>query len=284
MNGVGAQPVAGCPFASVVLSTAGDLIRVEIEDPNGRRSDRTVASAGSAATIVESWLQEDPTALSTPAAVEEPSPAPVEAAPLPAPTGAPRRRAYFDLDGTAGVGFDGSGWFGGGLAGCAALGPLCLGAGAAVRVDPKVSGDSDELETQRLELDLVALLDVPVRFGGFTLRPGIDLGAAFVRMSKTVPAGSGEEEEQEGDHEGEDEGEDGRSGDGEDWIVQRWELALGAHLKAAIALGKGFALTIGVAVLVLPAADTSSFRGEESSLAGIPRGSVLGSVGLEYAL
>ena len=298
-NGVGAQPVGGCPFASVVLSTLGDSIRVETTDPNGRKSDRTVASAGSAAAIVESWLEEDPTALSrqtagaaddvTPRAVAEQPPAPA-AAPVPVPAitevtppvppSAPNPRAYFDLDGVAGVGFDGSGWFGGGLSGCAALGRVCLGAGARVGVDPPVSGDSEELETQRLLLDLVALLDYPVRFRGFTLRPGIDFGAAFVRVTRTVrvPASGGEDEDEEEDDE--DEGGDTAV---EHWAIHRWELALGAHVKGAIQLGKGLALTFGAAVVVFPAADTAPFTGEEGSVAGVPRGVVRGSVGLEYA-
>jgi hypothetical protein len=59
---------------------------------------------------------------------------------------------------------------------------------------------------------------------------------------------------------------------------------LGAHVTGAISLGKRFALTVGVAVPVLPAADTGAFVREDASLAGVPRGLVRGSVGLEYAL
>jgi len=290
MNGVGAQPVGRCPFASVVLSTAGDRIRVETTDPNGRKSDRTVATASSAATIVESWLQEDPTALSprtagnsdvvatvvvAPIAVEDPPPVEVADPPRPAPV-VPAPRAYFDLDGVAGVGFDGSGWFGGGLSGCAALGPVCLGAGSRIGVDPKVGGGSKSLDTQRLLLDIDALLDFPFRLHAVTLRPGIDLGAAFVRMTRTVAG-----EDEGGDAEEEGEHDDGNSGT---WVIQRWEFALGAHLTCAIPLGKRFALTVGAAVLVLPAADTSPFGSEDVPVAGVPRGTVLGSVGLEYAI
>jgi hypothetical protein len=291
MHGVGKTPASGCPFTSVVLSADGDLIRLEITDPSARKSDRTVASADSAATIVESWLQEDPTALAPrttgdagevtpstaadqpPATAPVPAPAPSIAATAPsAATSGAIPRAYFDLDGVAGIGFDGSGWFGGGVAGCAVLGRVCLGAGAKVGVDPKVGGGSESLDTQRILLDLVALLDVPVRFRGFTLRPGIDLGAAFVRMTRTIHVDEGNEE---GDH---------QDSGGGSWIVQRWELALGAHVTGAISLGKRFALIVGVAVLVLPAADTGAFVRENASLAGVPRGMARGSIGLEYAL
>jgi hypothetical protein len=281
MNGVGGTPVGRCPYAGVVLSADGDRIRVEITDRDARKSARTVTSAKSAATVVESWLQEDPTALFprtasdmddvAPGAVasQPPPPAPVIAdVASPAASSGPSPRAYFDLDGVAGVGFDGSGWFGGGLSGCAALGPVCLGAGAKIAGDPRVSGDSAEFKTRRLLLDLVALLDYPVRLRGFTLRPGIDLGAAFARMK-------GLGVEADGEHE--------NSGD-ELSGAQRWEFALGAHLVGAISLGKGLALTVGVAIVVLPAADTGTFGDDDASFAGVPRGVVRGSVGLEYAL
>lgn len=236
-----------------------------------------LTNARSAATAIESWAREDPAALSSRPASDSGTIAPDVVADPPAaenddgpsaPAVVPAPRGYLDLDVLVGVGFDGSAWFGGGLAGCAVLGPVCPGAGARIGIDPAVSGDSELLETRRLMVNLVGTLDFPVRFDAFALRPGIDIGAAFVRMSKlSVDEG--------GDHE--------NSGD-ELWNAQRWEFAVGAHLTGAIQLGKGFALTVGVAALVLPAAGTDPLRDDDSSLAGVPRGSVRGIVGLEYAI
>ncbi|HUT78090.1 MAG TPA: hypothetical protein VM285_10410, partial [Polyangia bacterium] len=117
-----------------------------------------LTNARSAATAIESWAREDPAALSSRPAGDSGTIAPDVVADPPVAAVVPAPRGYLDLDVLVGVGFDGSAWFGGGLAGCALLGPVCLGAGARIGIDPAASGDSDLLETRRLLVEIVAVL------------------------------------------------------------------------------------------------------------------------------
>ena len=278
-RGIGAAPVAGCRAAEVVVESRPEGFWMEIEDVDGRKVERVVVSIDSAASVIESWVRGD-LALEAlqPPIPEQPEPEPVvetpgelettpvediETKPEPIPV-----KALIDLGFEGGAGFDGSVWLGGVLDGCVVLGPTCLGAAAGIAGDPPVTGDSAVLETRRMIIDVHAMLDFPFFFDGFTLRPGLEVGAVFLRSTKV-------------DHDN-----DGENLVGENDLIgnARWEFEVGGHLRGSIELGRGFGLLVGIGVSVLPLADTSPFEYDETSLASSPRGLVRGVLGLEYSI
>ena len=278
-RGIGAAPVAGCRAAEVVVESRPQGFWMQIEDVDGRKVERVVVSIDSAASVIESWVRGDLAleALQPPIA-EQPEPESVvetpgelettpvegiETKPEPIPV-----KALIDLGFEGGAGFDGSIWLGGVLEGCAILGPTCLGAAAGIAGDPSATGDSAILETRRMIIDLLAMLDFPFVFDRFTLRPGLVVGAAFVRSTKV------------------DKDNDGENLVGNNEFIEnaRWEFEVGGHLRGSIELGRGFGLLVGVGVAVLPLAQTSPFEDNDTMLASSPRSLVRGVVGLEYSI
>ena len=278
-RGIGAAPMAGCRAAEVVVESRPQGFLMQIEDVDGRRVERMAVSIDSAASVIESWVRGDlasetlhpPVAENPEPDVTVETPDEIEAdsdADLISDSGPSPKKALIDLGFEGGGGFDGSVWLGGVLEGCAVLGPTCLGAAAKIGADPSATGDSSILETRRMIIDLLAMLDFPIAFDRVTLRPGLDVGAAFIRSTKLGQDGGGEN----------------LVGENEFVENARWEFEVGGHLRGSIELGRGFGLLVGVGVSVLPLADTSPFDYDDTLLASSPRGLVRGVVGLEYSI
>jgi hypothetical protein len=270
-NGISTAPEDGCPSAEATVARSKGGFAVRIQDPSERLIEREVVDCESAASIIESWVRSDlsanmlsPPTVSAPyrESNQEKLSTNTEDDQI-QKSDSPSASALIDLGFEAGAGFDGSVWFGGVLSGCAILGPTCLGAAAKLGSDPALSGDSELLETRRMILDLLAVADFPFfLLEGFTLRPGIEAGAIFLRLTKV----------------------DDNNGIKELIETERWELAVGAHLKGALKLGRGFSLLIGISVSVLPIANTSPFNEDDTWVTGSPRGVARFAVGLEYGL
>jgi hypothetical protein len=170
----------------------GALLLVEIEDPNGRTSARTVTSAETVASLIESWVRTD---LTAPAVVPlpkieraesalAPEPARVEA---PAPPAEPRP-AYTWAIGAAGIGAisnNGNFWSGIAVQGCATLGEVCVGGGARYLVEQESS--SDNQESHRRVWEALASVEMPFTTGDFVVRPGIGFGLAQTHTSYEPP-------------------------------------------------------------------------------------------------
>ncbi|HEY5927559.1 MAG TPA: hypothetical protein VIV11_38005, partial [Kofleriaceae bacterium] len=159
-RGVATDPIANCPAAKARIERRGAGVTVIVTDPNGRRSERTLADLDAAASLIESWARQDmnaaallgwtePPPLVTEARVDEVSPPPV-------PVAAARVRDPFSVvvGAESSVAFNGTSWFGGRAAACVRVGPLCAGASARMlSADPRRS------------YDVLAGVDLPIALG-----------------------------------------------------------------------------------------------------------------------
>jgi hypothetical protein len=197
-RGVGAGP-SDCGRvvrASLAPSANLNTYSLHIEDGYGRVSDREVADAGTAASLIESWaIDEDADVLAPRAA-----PAPIEtvtAAPAPAPA-APDLLApawHVEALGELATGTDGSTWYGGAAAACGRLGPLCVGGRVRFARDP--GGEVGDFggggiggmftgAWSRTRYGGGAIVALPLSRGAFTVAPTIGLG--MVRTRSTLNA------------------------------------------------------------------------------------------------
>lgn len=282
-NGISVSPIEGCPFATVAVDKSEGGLKIHIEDAHGRKAARTMLEYESVAWAIESWIRSDlnqhmlspPSVSASPMVTDEEVPWTRDEGDFTATPQPEETLGYIDLGADFGVGFDGSTWFGGSLSGCVDTGPVCPGVSVKLAADPGLSGDSKKLESERKLLDLTGMLDVPIELDRFVLRPGLNVGAAMVRTSRSIDYYY-------------DETEEPREKDRKSQIVysdRSWEFSVGGHFIGALALGRGFSLTLGVSVAVLPMADvTTGVVDEKVSLPGIPRGIARGTLGLEYAI
>jgi hypothetical protein len=255
-----------CPAVRAVITKQDQSLRIRIEDSNGRVSERTVAEVETAATLIESWARDD---------VKLPVPAPINdrtarkaETPVPTPTGTKLdkpiverpAKAWVDIGAEFSAGFDGSTWFGGTVAACLSLGPVCAGALAGISVDLAATGDSQKLRTDRMGMVLVATVEYPIRLTPVSVRPGLGLGAEWLTMRRL------------------------KSDDENVELIDRRTIRIlvDTHLRAAIDLGRGFALLTAIAVDFPVVSHTPLLKEGRTFIAGAPRGYIRGSVGVAY--
>jgi hypothetical protein len=262
-DGIAATAPADCPVVRARLAARPEGVLLIVDDAHGRASERLVADAENAAALIASWTRGDliePLLAVRPTGPGGRPPAPDVAAAAPA---APDRPVFgiaaaFETSG----GFDGSVWFGAHLAGCARLGPTCLGALARFAGDPGLDGDSGTHDTRRLGLEVLLAVDFPIDCGAVFVSPGAGFGAGWMNATRTVyDPEDGEEEAEEVDGGG---------------------LRADAHVTLTIPLGAGLALDVGIGLDVWILAHTSPYREEDVILAGEPQGRVRGGLGLRY--
>jgi len=167
---------------------------LHIEDGYGRVSDREVADAGTAASLIESWaIDEDADVLApraAPAAIEVVTTGPAAGGPLPPAIWA------VDALGEIATATDGSTWYGGTLAACGHIGPLCVGGRLRIARDTGGNGGIDfggggisgELSgsLSRTRYGGAAIVSLPLSLGALTFAPTIGLGIVQTRSVLTA--------------------------------------------------------------------------------------------------
>ena len=179
-RGVRSQPSACGRMVRASLSArpGGRTYSLHIEDGYGRVSEREIADAATAASLIESWATDEDADVLAPhtAGVGVES---VTAEPSPPLAGAsPSWRAT--ILGEVASASDGTAWYGGALAACGSVGPLCVGGRTEIARDG--GGDSSLTGTfSRVRIGAGALAALPVSLGAFTLIPRVGFGLHSTR-------------------------------------------------------------------------------------------------------
>ncbi len=275
-NGIGTAPREDCPTVKAWVTRSESGISLRIEDALGRRSERRVVGPDAAAAIIESWVRGD---LSLPL-IMPPSAGAARKSPsndgeTPNDKEPPPPVARIDMGAEISGGFEGSIWFGGKLAGCYVLGPTCLGLLTRIAADSGLLGDSERMDTHRIFFALLVTVGFPVQLHRFTVLPAVGIGAGWLKTSRYAQVLDIDEDAPE---------EDSQLYWEQFIETASWELVIEGQLYGALDIGRGFSLLFGVAVDVLPLADTSPFEHDEYLLAGEPRGHVRGNIGLCYGI
>jgi len=155
-RGIETAATAECPAARVRIARRGTTIAVSVVDPDGRRSERSLATLDAAASLIESWARQD---LNAPLLVGR-SYEPVDQ-PEPSVVAWPARataRAHDPLTlvvaGESSFATNGGVWLGARATACARIGRVCLGlAGRTLGNDSHRS------------YDVLAAIDVPFFVG-----------------------------------------------------------------------------------------------------------------------
>jgi hypothetical protein len=178
---VGASGTCATRSVRAIVSTApsGKGFKLHIEDGFGRTSDRYVAEADTAVSLIESWVVDDESDL---LAVPPPTAAPPSATLTAAPAAAGAvsllrlyagPRALVGSDSTVGVGAV--------AGGCGRIGFACLGAELGFVHDLGVSGGTTDAGTSRDAINAYVTAGVPLSRGRFFLMPAIGVGAGWTR-------------------------------------------------------------------------------------------------------
>jgi hypothetical protein len=255
-----AAPAEGdaCRSLAAHVDRAEDGVRVEIVDPDGRRIERLVADAPSAATIIESWARPE---LLEELFVERDAPLPALPALPPAVavaavsavddlqlrTQSSRRPLGLSVAAEMSFATDGSLWSGAALSGCAWFGPACAGLTIRAATDSGMSGDSAATGSGRVAMDALFSADVPLRHGRLLVSPGGGLGIGWVRSQ-------------------------GREPDLDEVVLDRIDPRLDAHVSATIRLAGSLAFYVsaGLDVGLHPHTGVKIHDGAE--IAGEPLG------------
>jgi hypothetical protein len=163
----------------VRLARQDQGIVVDLSDPQGRTAERAVASADTAAALIESWSRReiaDP--LLTPRRPPEPPPV-IRAEPPPPPTAAPSGwRPQFRLDGRTADDPDAGWWLGASAGACVRLGPVCLGGEGrlARRIDRGAPRDDLGAPLPDGDWEAMATAELPIALGRPQLVLGLGVG------------------------------------------------------------------------------------------------------------
>jgi hypothetical protein len=199
-RGIRSERGAGCSALRVTVARRGEGIRLAMLQPTGRLTTRVVATAETAATLIESLLRTDIAApLMAARALDSPGsadgramarvPAFAPAGPLDAetvedvaPPPAPPSRRFAPtvaMVGEAGVARGGAREYGAGLTSCVRVGAVCIG--LAARLARASVARSPDLEgSQATVADGMLAADLAWPIGRATLRPGAAIGLGWV--------------------------------------------------------------------------------------------------------
>ena len=156
------------------------------------------------------------------------------------------------------AGPDGSVWIDADLSGCVVLGPLCVGAIVRGAFDLGETGDSSDLDSRRLGVDVLLTAEWPLRLGTVVLSPGVGFGAGWLRSSYAGGRGP------------------------DDIGVDAGGLRAEARLGVRIPVRGRFALDVGAFFDVSPLAHTGSYSEDGVRIAGVPRWRAGVGVGVRY--
>ena len=162
---------------------------LRIKDPFGRRSERRVGDAETAASLIESWLAPETESVSEPAARRAAAPAQVadEIETRAAPPHA--SAADWRVTGAAEIGTSGgdSLWYGGTLTACGSVGALCAGGRLRLARDDNFF-DLDHDSGSRSAIELLALAAWPLLAHGVTLTPLLGFGVGRLHGNNPILA------------------------------------------------------------------------------------------------
>ncbi|HET7499515.1 MAG TPA: hypothetical protein VFK02_00875 [Kofleriaceae bacterium] len=154
----------------------GGAIAVAIVDDSRRSEGRLVSDAALAAAWIDSWVHDELDASWEP----QRDPPARAAAPIASSGAVVARRSVLDR-GALAVDYeqsftgDAASWSGGSAAGCAVLGPVCVG--LRVRYAHQQPGDPVEPTAERIELAALATASVGFSLGRMAIVPELGLGA-----------------------------------------------------------------------------------------------------------
>ncbi len=203
IRGVPVTGKSACGSIVVALADLGGKVRVNITDPDGRRSERVVADVDGAVAIGESWARRDVVSpllarpIEPPALSGDQTPSPsVRKTP---PLDEPDRFRGIELAavGEGGMSGDGALWTGARAEACFSVKGFCLGALVRYARDTGGRGPTAKIGAARSGLDLIAMAQRPLRTGRFTLSPGAGIGQASV-FAQGVIAGMEDRETETG--------------------------------------------------------------------------------------
>lgn len=272
-----AQPRAvgspACPRATATLLLRENSISVELTQSDGSVARREVSDASTAASLVEAWVNHALWGAALKPAWSEVAEAPTAArdsAPLLDVSVAPEPPSFV-LSGRLGVAYGGDEtlWTSAVVSGCGRLGPVCLGFQVRGAFDPGISGESDDTRAQRGGIDGLATLDLPVTAGAITLRPGIGVGAEWVRTVRRADS--------------QQEGESQIQG-GELVSVDAAGMRLAASFRIEVPLSTSVAFDGGVSIETSPVGDTDRSTESGVELPGTTRWQLGPSVGLQFGV
>lgn len=272
-RGIALEARPPCPAVVVEVERATGGLHVSIQDSDGRRSERQVSDAETAAALIESWARPE---LGGPAYAHAPSEdedADADAGTVPVSDSevpeaikplviysAQPRPIGITASTTASVASDGSIWLGLEAGACVQIGPVCAGAEVRTRLDTETVGGSERYETSRIGLDLLVAVDRPFGRGRTRLRPGVGAGVGWTRIR----------------------GNPDRATTGQQIEIDTGGLRVGAHVAATFALRGALSVELAAGVDLSPLAHTGPYYDEGTTLAGEPRASVRGGIGLRY--
>ena len=162
---------------------------LRIQDPFGRKSERRISDAETAASLIESWLV--PEAESLPVVAAQPTVARTQASDETEVRAAkpPPASAGWRISGAAEIGHSGgdSLWYGGSVTACGSVGALCLG-GRLRMVHDDNYFDLDHDSGSRSAVELLALAARPFAFNRVTLTPMLGFGVGRMHANNPVLA------------------------------------------------------------------------------------------------
>ncbi len=184
-NGVATVPVDGCPAVRVRVERRGEQLHLEMTDSFARTAQREVRDLATAAAIIESWTLQEIEQGALPALAASPEALVSRTVARPSAASAMPRigvAATFESS----VADNGSLWVGGTIAGCARLGPVCIGGVLRGARDTHASGDtSGDSPHHGDELHALAAISLPRRLGSFVVSPGVGLGYGRLAIATT---------------------------------------------------------------------------------------------------
>jgi hypothetical protein len=291
-RGIATAVADGCPAVRAEVAPAGGAILTAITDEYGRSSARVVDGPEVAAVLIESWARSDLSAdlLDAPTVAAATALAPTASSVVvteedalagdwPAPTpGAGGWTGWLGLVGETTIGLDRSSGFGTRLGACGRVGPACLGGLVRFGYDPGLSGSSELLQTRRVALDGLLLVDFPLEWPRVTLAPGLGLGGGWSRSSRTFTgsddAVGGGEQVGDNQDEGEVEGRVEEDSGG---------LRVDAHVALAIALTAGLSLDVTLSIGLSALGKYGVYYYEDDThMAAEPRAGARAGLGLSY--
>lgn len=175
-SGIETTASEGCPAVRVQVEQRGQQLVLRVTDGYQRRGERSVQDLGTAAAVIESWTLQEVEAGSMPA--ESMPPADAAPAPAAASISAVPMTPWLAIGvaGRSGLQNDGSTWVGGAATGCLRVGRVCVGASIGYLADASTTDDHTRGTQRSQELDAIAIAELPVHLGRFTVSPGLGLG------------------------------------------------------------------------------------------------------------
>jgi len=252
-RGVATRATEDCPAAKARIDRQGTAIAVSVVDPAGRKSQRVLADADAAASLIESWARQDLNAALLLGFVVADAPVATESVMRDAPVRVtPRVHDPFTLAvaGESSIDFrDGTQWLGARATACVRLGPVCAGAmGRLLSADSRSSADVLGLVSLPIAISQRGALVLGVAAGGGWF--SADYAEAEAMMTKTTTG-----------------------------------LRLDGHASFAYLLGRHVSLHVGLSIGGSPSAPYVIDPGGDQPLTNHePRGFIRGDAGLRIGV